>query len=107
MVYLQNRTGGQPAYFPKNYGGEGAVAMTIRNTITQKEHNLGSMTDEGGSDMYYLLPVSLPEGIDDGEWEYTLTQDGIVVATGILKVGESAQAEQYNSEIEYEQYESE
>lgn len=84
--------------------------MTIRNTITQKEHNLGSMTDEGGSDMYYLLPVSLPEGIDDiddGEWEYTLAQDGVVVATGILKIGESAQAEQYNSEIEYEQYESE
>jgi hypothetical protein len=52
--------------------------------------------------------VERPEGLHEGEWEYTLRDaDGLVLSQGLMMVGAmpaDAGAVQYNREIEYKEY---
>lgn len=108
MVYLTNTTAAQDAYFPKTLSSSDVLALTLRNTTTLEEYALGLHTASPLTRLYYRLSVSLPAGMDDGEYEYTLTSGGIAVGTGVLKIGGGfAQADAYESEVNYEQYESE
>ena len=108
MVYLSNTTSAQGAYFPKTLAGSGVLSLVLRNTITLEEYDLGLHTDSGESDLYFHLSVTLPADMDNGEYEYTLTIGGNVMGTGVMKIGyEPEDADAYESEVNYEQYESE
>jgi hypothetical protein len=108
MIYARNTTERQLLFIPKEITGEGELALSVRNTITLAEYDLGKVEDDGLSGLYYRIKTGLPEGMDDGEYEYSLTQSGTPVGTGILKIGEGGEStEEYNSEIEYEQYTNE
>lgn len=108
MVYLTNTTAAQDVYFPKTLASSDVLSLTLRNTITLEEYALGLHTASPLKRLYYVLSVSLPAGMDEGEYEYTLTSGGRVVGTGVIKIGGGfAQADAYESEINYEQYESE
>ena len=55
--------------------------------------------------LYYLAAVELPDGIPDGEYNYTATVDGVTVSCGLAYVGDfSAASVEYNNSLEYEQY---
>ena len=107
MIYLQNTTESQVLYVPKN-GTEasGELTLKVRNTINQ-DFVIDQVLDLNTSDLYYNLAIALPAGCPDGEYEYALMDDGIVLSTGILILESSQSRNEYNKDIEYEQYNTE
>lgn len=107
MIYLQNTTESQVLYVPKN-GTEASGELTLkaRNTIDQ-DFVIDQVLDLNTSDLYYNLAIALPAGCPDGEYEYALMDDGIILSTGILILESSQSRNEYNKDIEYEQYNTE
>lgn len=65
--------------------------MTIKlfNNLTKREINLENLDDIQDSRMFYHFNITLPEGLDDGEYAYTLYDDeDVVKATGLLQIGD-------------------
>ena len=107
MIYLKNISDAQILMIPKNGGiVTGEMSLVIRNTTDQQETTL-SVTDLNTSGLYFHLAVALPEGIADGEYQYTLKDGNIQVSCGLLYIGDLQSASQYERTITYQQYESE
>lgn len=108
MIYLQNTTDSQVLFVPKNGTIEsGELTFKARNTI-DNDFIIDTMVDINTSDLYFNLAVTLPAGYPDGEYEYALMDNDIVLSKGIL-ILESAESRrtEYNKDIEYEQYKAE
>lgn len=105
MLYLDNTGEAQAVYIPRSGAADGGLVFRARSTVDLTEFSVGTI-DLGTSRLYYNVSVVLPEGIPDGEYEYTLLADGVPVSSGLLVIGEAAGAGEYNREIEYEQYET-
>ena len=104
----QNTTDSQVLFVPKNGTIEsGELTLKARNTI-DNDFIIDTMVDINTSDLYFNLAVTLPAGFPDGEYEYALMDNDIVLSTGIL-ILESAESSktEYNKDIEYEQYKAE
>lgn len=57
------------------------------------------------SGLYYFARVTLPEGMQEGEYEYTAAIDDEVISVGLLIVGDrTAPIEENKNTVEYEQY---
>lgn len=107
MIYLTNISDAQILMIPKNGGiVTGEMSLVMRNTTDQQENTL-SVTDMNTSGLYFHLAVALPEGIADGEYQYTLKKGNIQVSCGLLYIGDLQSASQYERTITYQQYESE
>lgn len=107
MIYLTNISDAQILMIPKNGGiVTGEMSLVLRNTTDQQETIL-SVTDLNTSGLYFTLSVALPEGIADGEYQYTLKNGNIQVSCGLLYIGDLQSASQYERTITYQQYESE
>lgn len=107
MIYLTNISDAQILMIPKNGGiVTGEMSLVMRNTTDQQETTL-SVTDLNTSGLYFNLAVALPEGIADGEYQYTLKNGNIQVSCGLLYIGDLQSASQYERTITYQQYESE
>lgn len=65
---------------------------------------LGTVTVVGE---YYFPQVTLPQGVEQGEYEYSLqNSDGLELDCGVAMVGDYfSEDEQYNEEITYKEYE--
>lgn len=84
------------------------MKLTIKNTTDLNAILDTEVTDKGTSARFYTFDITLPEGIPDGEYEYTLQDDGLVLSTGIIKIqGKGGTDKQFNKEIAYKQYETE
>ena len=107
MIYLTNISDAQILMIPKNGGiVTGEMSLVLRNTTDQQETSL-SVTDMSTSGLYFHLAVALPEGIADGEYQYTLKDGNIQVSCGLLYIGDLQSPSQYERTITYQQYESE
>ena len=107
MIYLTNISDAQILMIPKNGGiVTGEMSLVLRNTTDQQETTL-SVTDLNTSGLYFKLAVALPEGIADGEYQYTLKNGNIQVSCGLLYIGDLQSPSQYERTITYQQYESE
>lgn len=108
MVYLNNTQEAQTIFIPKVFtGATGNLSLHLRNTI-DLDVVIDDVIDIQTSDLYFNLSISLPVGMVDGEYEYSLSDNGEILSTGILVIGEmTAQTEQYNKSIQYEQYSTE
>lgn len=107
MIYLKNISDAQILMIPKNGGiVTGEMSLVLRNTTDQQETTL-SVTDMNTSGLYFHLAVALPEGIADGEYQYTLKNGNIQVSCGLLYIGDLQSPSQYERTITYQQYESE
>ena len=107
MIYLTNISDAQILMIPKNGGiVTGEMSLVLRNTTDQQETTL-SVTDLNTSGLYFNLAVALPEGIADGEYQYTLKNGNIQVSCGLLYIGDLQSPSQYERTITYQQYESE
>ena len=107
MIYLKNISDAQILMIPRN--GEimtGEMALVMRNTTDLQETTL-SVTDLNTSGLYFNLAVALPEGLADGEYQYSLKNGDIQVSCGILYVGDLQSPRQHETTITYKQYESE
>ena len=107
MIYLKNISDAQILMIPRNGGiVTGEMSLVLRNTTDQQETTL-SVTDLNTSGLYFHLAVALPEGIADGEYQYTLKAGNIQVSCGLLYIGDMQSPSQYERTITYQQYESE
>lgn len=95
-------------YIPRNGGNpDGDLVFTAKSTIDLATMVNQEVIDLGTSDQYFNLAITLPAGLPNGEYEYTLTDGVSVLSTGLLVIGESAFPSQYNKDITYEQYTTE
>ena len=107
MIYLKNISDAQILMIPRNGGiVTGEMSLVMRNTTDQKETTL-SVTDLNTSGLYFNLAVSLPGGLADGEYQYSLKDGNIQVSCGLLYVGDLQSPSQHETTITYKQYESE
>lgn len=110
MIYLQNTTESQILFVPKNGAvPEGDLVFKAKSTIDLDIKINQAVTDLHTSNMYFNLSISLPAGLPNGEYEYTILvgEAQTEVASGLLVIGENSNPSEYNKEIEYEQYTSE
>ena len=107
MIYLKNISDAQILMIPRNGGiVTGEMALVMRNTTDLQETTL-SVTDLNTSGLYFNLAISLPGGLADGEYQYSLKNGNIQVSCGILYVGDLQSPSQHETTITYKQYESE
>ena len=107
MIYLKNIPDAQILMIPRNGGiVTGEMSLVLRNTTDQQETTL-SVTDLNTSGLYFNLAVALPEGLADGEYQYTLKDGNIQVSCGLLYIGDLQSPSEYERTITYQQYESE
>ena len=107
MIYLKNISDAQTIMIPRNGGiVTGEMALVMRNTTDLQETTL-SVTDLNTSGLYFNLAVSLPGGLADGEYQYSLKNGNIQVSCGLLYVGDLQSPSQHETTITYKQYESE
>lgn len=109
MLYLQNTQDAQEVYVPRSNGAtpDGDLVFKAKNTINLTNEIDLYVADIRVSTLYYFLAVILPEHVADGEYEYTLSYEDTILATGLLVVGDLSHPDQYEKEISYEQYETE
>ena len=106
MIYLINTTDAQVAYIPRDTDFTGTLSLSLRSTVDlDTPYIAATVLDLNVFRTVYAVSVELPEGMQPGEYEYTLTAGGTTVSTGVLIVGEyNQEREQYNKTITYEQY---
>ena len=107
MVYLINHPVAQAVLLPKPFTAPaGDMKLTLRNTVNQTEPVDAAVIDLAVSRLYYYVAITLPEGMQQGEYEYTLYAGGVIAATGIAVLREEVAPVEYDNPIEYEQYET-
>ena len=107
MIYLKNISDAQILMIPRNGGiVTGEMSLVMRNTTDLQETTI-SVTDLNTSGLYFNLAVSLPGGLADGEYQYSLKNGNIQVSCGLLYVGDLQSPSQHETTITYKQYESE
>ena len=108
MIYLQNTTDPQDLFVPKDCtfpGGD--LVFKAKSTIDLDVKVSQEVTDLHTSDLYFQMEISLPAGLPDGEYEYSLMSGDTILSSGLLVIGENSHPSEYNKEIQYEQYETE
>lgn len=108
MIYLQNNTESQGVFVPKNGAvPSGDLVFKAKSTIDLAVEINQVVTDLNTSDLYFNLAVTLPAGLPNGEYEYSLMVEETLLSSGLLVIGENSHPKEYNKEIQYEQYETE
>ena len=110
MIYLQNITESQVLFVPKDGafpGGDLVLVFKAKSTIDLSVEINQGVIDLQTSNLYFRIAVTLPEGLPDGEYEYSLMNGENILSSGLLVIGENSHPSEYNKEIQYEQYETE
>ena len=106
MVYISNITDSQPIFVPRSRPGiSGRLILKLRSTVGLEYVVEAETLDLDVSSLYYRIAVVLPEGVPDGEYEYTLTDNTGTLSSGIVYVGAFDQPRQTDNTITYEQTE--
>lgn len=109
MIYLQDTSGEQTIWVPKSFSSSAASFAFTFHSTTGLEDIATEVTDEGEGE-YYKFTVDVQGlGLTPGEWEYTVTSFGNVMASGVLTVvsDELEYRRIYDKNITYEQYRAE
>lgn len=105
MIYLQNTTESQALFIPRSQRGvEGTLHFSAESNMELADLISIDVSDLDTSDLYYDLSVTLPADLPGGEYDYRLTDDAGILSQGILVVGDSFTIDQYEKDVEYEQY---
>lgn len=106
MVYLENTNEAQPLFIPRSRADvTGSLTLTLRSTVGLAVVVDAEAIDLDTSPLYYHVAVALPDGIAEGEYEYTLADETGALATGVAYVGELADPIETDTDIRYEQTE--
>lgn len=110
MIYLENTTSAQRIYIPLNGSTDGFMnpALTLRSTVNLTEYAPVIDPDWELTALYVRLSVSLPSGMQDGSYEYRLSDGDRTVSSGCMMLGAGLKMDndrQYVKDIEYMQYE--
>ena len=105
MVYLLNQPGAQSVLIPKPSSVSGDLTMSLRSTVNNTEPIDVTVLDLALSRLYYYVAITIPEGMQPGEYEYEMKAGDEVVASGLAIMYDPESAYQYETTVEYEQYE--
>lgn len=74
------------------------MQLKLINNLTKNTIDLGEVEDKLGSSIFYSFEIVLPDGVKDGEYTYELYEDGNMVSTGLLQIGNYKQesGKEYN-----------
>lgn len=108
---MQNSTTAQRLYIPRVLGKEAALdngVLTLVSTTDHKGYNF-PVIDVSFSGLYFVVSLTLEEGMPAGEYEYCLYDEaGEIASNGlVLLYGEGQiipHPNIYEQTIEYEQY---
>lgn len=107
MIYLDNITTAQKVMIPlPGAMPEGELRLSVVSTVNRTTYDVDVSADpDTTSSLYSALAVILPDGLQDGSYEYTLTAGGAEISSGCMQIGEyiSPYDEYYKNE-EYRQY---
>lgn len=104
MMYLRKTSDAQSVFIPKDRDVVGNLFLQAKSMIGQTPFTEETL-DVNTSARYHRISVRLGENVQSGEYEYTLSDEKGVLSTGILIIGDSIRATEYNKPIEYRQYE--
>ena len=78
--------------------------MIIRftNNLTKNTIELSEIEDKKKSSMFFTFDITLPEGVDEGEYTYELIDEGRVIANGLLQIGDYERDTDVNKEYKEE-----
>lgn len=89
MIYLQNTDEAQRMFIPNNglTAGESA-RLQIFSTVSK--HEILDVTAELAplGLLYFVVPVTLPTGLKNGEYEYVVSQRKGIISNGLVQIGE-------------------
>ena len=64
------------------------MRLNLFNTLTKVSYDIENLSDLQSNSINYAFDVVLPEGIDNGEYNFSLFNDEeTLVATGLLQIG--------------------
>lgn len=86
MIIIKTKSEESKIFVPKGpSAGESGFSFVLKSEITQAEYSFDVM-DLGGSSQYYKFIINTT-GIPDGEYNYTVSEDGSKVCDGLIQVG--------------------
>ena len=105
MLNLQHVRTEQRAYIPRTLSRSvGVLSLSLIGTVTRKTTAVPMTLTEDQSVNYYAIRVTLPE-IEEGEYEYTLSDEEGTLSQGLAIIGEREYAvKEHNARTEYKQY---
>jgi hypothetical protein len=74
------------------------MQIKLINNLTKNTIDLGEVEDSLVSSIFYSFEITLPDGVKDGEYTYELYENGNMVSTGLLQIGDYKQesGKEYN-----------
>ena len=64
------------------------MLLKITNNVTHNTTSFTDLADIGSSMLFYTFNITLPSGLDDGEYQYELFDGNMIVASGLLQIGD-------------------
>lgn len=74
------------------------MQLKLINNLTKNTIDLGEVEDKLVSSIFHSFEIVLPDGVKDGEYTYELSENGVIVSTGLLQIGDYKQesGKEYN-----------
>ena len=109
MIYLKKTDAPQALFVPRT--GEvsfnDTLHLKLENTTTHQVYEWDVMS-LGVSVLYFNVSIILPADVPSGEFKYTLTDELVILSTGLVVVDKDIKGyEQFEQTIEYTEYERE
>lgn len=110
MVIITNNSIPQTIYIPKVMGKSSQLGQGVLEMVSTADHKVYSfaVVDTSFSGLYFVVSVTLEEGMASGDYEYTLYNNGEVASTGVMMLIPEGTViphpNIYEQSIEYEQY---
>lgn len=73
------------------------MKLCLTNNVSKNTIEF-EVNDERTSSIFYQFSISLPYGCEDGEYTYELYDDGKMIATGLLQIGDYQKDNNINNE---------
>ena len=81
------------------------MQLKLINNLTKNTVELGEIEDKVESTIFYSFDITLPKGMNDGEYTYELFDGDKKVAEGLLQIGDYVKEnKEYNNEKKYKVY---
>lgn len=63
------------------------MTLKIENTVSKMVYNFDNLEDKLTSNLFYTFDIQLESKIEEGSYTYTLYENDVVKATGVLQCG--------------------
>lgn len=106
MIYLNNISYAQEVYIPMRVTPSGNSFQVLVSSQLAEGYSPVTAEFVKKDGQYAVLNITLPENMDNGDYEYMMTESGTVISKGCINIsGALIEGTEYENNIQYEQYE--